>query len=124
MKNKTYTLALLLLTTSIFSTGTHAFEWKLGDIKSQECLKDSKLINSNIKYCHNCRNDQGNLTSWTFHTTCNGVVQRRLVQSKLNCNSTAGHKNETDQKEEHIKKARELLPPSTQACKQLHVSDE
>ncbi|WP_197413066.1 hypothetical protein [Vibrio sp. MEBiC08052] len=109
----------LFLISGFYASTTYAqnYNWQLGDIKSQECLKDSTVMSSNIKYCHNCGNVQGNLTSWTFHTTCNGKVQSRLVQSKLKCNTSAGQANETKQKDYHLETARGKLPPNTTACR-------
>ena len=103
-----------LLTLPISS---QAAEWRLGDIKSQECLKNSTLISSSIKYCHNCVGKQGNLTSWTFTTTCDGKPQTRLAQSKINCNTQEGQASETAQKATHIRQATATLPGPATPCK-------
>lgn len=109
-----FSTALLLSISSLTAT---ASDWKLGEIKSQECLDNSTVMSSSIKYCHNCTKAQGNQTSWTFYTTCDGKQQTRLVQSKLGCNTSDGKANETDQKSYHTKTANALLPSSTTPCK-------
>ncbi|KUM04879.1 hypothetical protein Cv017_12125 [Chromobacterium subtsugae] len=99
------------------ATTSQAAEWRLGDIKTQECLKNSTLISSSIKYCHNCVGKQGNLTSWTFTTTCDGKLQTRLAQSKINCNTPAGQASETAQKTTHTQQAAATLPGPATPCK-------
>ena len=117
MKSVVKRCALIVASIFVLSSSLSAGEWKLGDIKSQECLHNSTVISSTTKYCHNCGNQQGNLTSWTFETTCDDVLQTRLVQSKIGCNTSEGRGSETAQKTAHISAATSKLPGSTTRCR-------
>jgi hypothetical protein len=82
---------------------------KLGNVVDQGCYKNGER-QGNAKFCHNCRNQQGNQVIWQFEVLDDNDVVIGHVNAALDCNSRQGKGDESQQKAAILAIARSLVP--------------
>lgn len=110
-KEKVTLILVVFIFYGFFSSNSFAADWTLGTGKGA-CFKDEKRV-ANPKYCHNCKEKNGNMVRWKFEALCNGDLGGH-VEASLACGAAVP--SEGDQLRALQDSAKKSLPPATTKC--------